>query len=159
MSPDKETPKTAAPVDPIAASSAATMISEDENDTGSIRISENVVAAIVHKYVLEVDGVVRFASGSLVGNIGEFFGRPDPEKKLLVDLEDECVNISVTLVLEFGVHIPTVATVVQDVVREKVEELTGKQVTRVNVTVQDLEEPPPAAPAPSPVEPAGNEEA
>jgi len=84
---------------------------------------------------------VRFATGSLVGNIGEFFGRPDPERNLLVDLEDECVNIGVTLVLEFGVHIPTVATMVQDVVGEKVEELTGKQVTRVDVTIQDLEDP------------------
>ena len=128
-------------VDPIAASGAAGMISEDENDGGSIRISENVVAAIVHKYVLEVEGVVRFATGSLVGNIGEFFGRPDPERNLLVDLEDECANIGVTLVLEFGVHIPSVATMVQDVVGEKVEELTGKQVTRVDVTIQDLEDP------------------
>jgi len=144
MSPEKAKAKNIAshpPVDPITASREATMISEDENDTGAIRISENVVAAIVHKYVLEVEGVVRFASGSLVGNIGEFFGRPDPEKKLQVDLEDECVNISVSLVLEFGVHIPSVAGEVQDVVRAKVEELTGKQVMRVNVTVQDLEDP------------------
>jgi uncharacterized alkaline shock family protein YloU len=143
MSPEKAKASRAAqtPVDPIAASREATMISEDENDTGAIRISENVVAAIVHKYVLEVEGVVRFASGSLVGNIGEFFGRPDPEKKLQVDLADECVNISVSLVLEFGVHIPTVASEVQTVVRTKVEELTGKQVMKVNVTVQDLEDP------------------
>ncbi len=144
MSPEKAKAKAPAPqppVDPIAASKAVGMISEDENDTGAIRISENVVAAIVHKYVLEVEGVVRFASGSLVGNIGEFFGRPDPERNLLVDLEDECVNIGVSIVLEFGVHIPTVAIHVQDVVRSKVEELTGKQVMRVNVTVQDLEEP------------------
>lgn len=144
MSPEKSKAKASAPqppVDPIAASKAVGMISEDENDTGAIRISENVVAAIVHKYVLEVEGVVRFASGSLVGNIGEFFGRPDPERNLLVDLEDECVNIGVSIVLEFGVHIPTVAMHVQDVVRSKVEELTGKQVMRVNVTVQDLEEP------------------
>lgn len=134
-----------APVDPIVASREAAMISEDENDTGAIRISENVVAAIVHKYVLEVEGVVRFASGSLVGNIGEFFGRPDPEKKLQVDLADECVNISVSLVFEFGVHIPSVAVEVQNVVRARVEELTGKQVMKVNVTVQDLEDAKPQA--------------
>lgn len=138
------------PVDPIAATGAVTqMLSEDENSGGSIRISENVVAAIVHKYVLDVDGIVRFASGSLVGNIGEFFGRPDPEKNLQVDLEDERVNISVTLVLEFGVHIPTVAMEVQDVVAKKVEELTGKQVTRVDVTIQDLEEPGKVEPEPA----------
>jgi uncharacterized alkaline shock family protein YloU len=140
MSPEKQTRKPEpTPVDPISAAGAGApgMISDDENDTGSIRISENVVAAIVHKYVLEVEGVVRFASGSLVGNIGEFFGRPDPEKNLMVDLENECVNINVTLVLEFGVHIPTVATMVQDV---------------VNVTVQDLEDPAAVAEAAAKVE-------
>lgn len=147
MSPEKAKDKNSAnqqaPVDPVAASRAATMISEDETDTGAIRISENVVAAIVHKYVLAIEGVVRFASGSLVGNIGEFFGRPDPERRLQVDLEDDCVNIGVSLVLEFGVHIPSVAGQVQDTIRGKVEELTGKQVMRVNVTVQDLEDPKP----------------
>jgi uncharacterized alkaline shock family protein YloU len=69
------------------------------------------------------------------------------------------VNIGVTLVLEFGVHIPTVATLVQDVVREKVEQLTGKQVMRVNVTVQDLEEPSADEPEAPPAESADVEEA
>ena len=35
-------------------------------DFNTIRISENVVASVTRKYVLQIDGVVRFASGSLV---------------------------------------------------------------------------------------------
>jgi len=38
------------------------------------------------------------------------------------------------------VRIPDVAQAVQDVVRLRVEELTGKHVNRVNVLVHDLED-------------------
>lgn len=132
-----------------------TMIHDEENEAGSIRISDNVVATIVRKYTLEVDGVIRFASGSLVGNLSEIFGRRDPEKNLQVDLDNDEVNIGVTLVLEFGVRVPDIAEIVQEVIRTKVEELTGKKVTRVSVTVQDLEE---KVVKPEPEEDKGEEE-
>jgi len=85
------------------------LLMEEENEAGTIRISENVIAAIVRKYVLEVAGVVRFATGSPLGSIAEMFGRKNSESNLIVDLEEEMVNISVTLVLEFGAKIPDVA--------------------------------------------------
>lgn len=116
---------------------------EDEMDSGAIRISETVIAAVVRKYTLEVGGVVRFASASIVGGLAEIIGRKNHESSVVVDLEGDLVNISVTLVMEFGVRIPDVASVVQDVIRLRVEELTGKQVARVDVIVQDLEDPMP----------------
>ncbi|MCK5805635.1 MAG: Asp23/Gls24 family envelope stress response protein [Lentisphaeria bacterium] len=116
------------------------LLMEEENEAGTIRISENVIAAIVRKYALEVQGVVRFASGSPLGSLVEMFGRKTADSNLVVDLEDELVTISVTLVMEFGVRIPDVAAMVQDVVRTKVGELTGKQATKVNVMILDLEE-------------------
>ncbi len=117
---------------------------EDELEGGAIRISETVIAAVVRKYTLEVDGVVRFASASIVGGLAEMIGRKSHESSVAVDLEGDLVNISVTLVLEFGVRIPDVASVVQDVIRSHVEELTGKHVARVDVIVQDLEDRAPA---------------
>jgi uncharacterized alkaline shock family protein YloU len=95
---------------------------DEETEGGTIKISENVIAAVVRKYTLEVDGVVRFASS------------------MVIDLDEDTVNISVTLVFRFGVRIPDVAQAVQEVVRLRVEELTGKHVSRVNVLVHDLED-------------------
>lgn len=133
-----------APLTPVTAGVAAL---EETDEQGTIRISENVIAAVVRKYVLAVGGVVRFASGGLVGGLADMLGRKSHEGSVVVDIEKEAVSITVTLILEFGVRIPDVASTVQDVVREKVEELTGKHVAKVNVIVQDLEEsPPPKAP-------------
>lgn len=116
-------------------------ISGPETEDGKIRISENVIAAVVRRYVLEVEGVVRFASASLVSGLAEMIGRRNQEGSVVVKLEGDAVNISVTLILEFGVKIPEVAELVQNVIRSRVEELTGKHVTSVDVIVQDLEEP------------------
>ena len=113
---------------------------EEEDEGGSIRISENVIAAVVRKYTLEVQGVVRFATASIVGGIAEMIGRKSAEGSVVVDLDGDSVDISVTLILEFGVKIPEVAALVQDVIKSRVEELTGKHVNKVNVIVQDLEE-------------------
>ncbi len=106
----------------------------------AIRISDSVIAAVVRKYTLDVNGVIRFATGSIVGGIADMIGRKSRDSSVVVDHEGDTVSISVTLVVEFGVKIPEVASLVQDVIRTKVEELTGQHVQRVNVTVQDLEE-------------------
>ena len=113
---------------------------DEETEGGTIKISENVIAAVVRKYSLEVDGVVRFASGSLVGGIAGMIAKRSYESSMVIDLDEDSVNISVTLVFRFGVRIPGVAQAVQEVVRLRVEELTGKHVNRVNVLVHDLED-------------------
>lgn len=123
-----------------APAATAELLMEEETDNGTIQISENVIAAVVRKYTLDVDGVVRFANSGIVGGIAGMIAKRNYESSMIVDLEDEKVNISVTLILRFGVRIPHVAQMVQDVIRDRVEELTGKHVTRVNVLVQDLED-------------------
>lgn len=131
-----------------AMSSTLSMVAGDETEAGSIKISESVIAAVVRKYTLEVDGVLRFASASLVGGLAEMIGRRSSESSVVVDLEGEAVNITVTLVLRFGVKVPEVGELVQDVIRSRVEELTGKTVGKIDVIVHDLEDGPkePAAP-------------
>jgi len=118
--------------------SASDLVSEDGPDGGTIQISERVIAAVVRRFTLEVDGVVGFANAGLVGGLAGMIHKRNFESSLVVDLEEDFVNISVTLVLRFGVRIPDVAQMVQDVIRNRVGDLTGKQVMRVNVLVQDL---------------------
>jgi len=117
---------------------------QDSSGDSTIRISENVIAAIVRKYALEVRGVVRFANASIVGGLAEMIGRKTHEGSVVVDLEGDAVNISVNMVMAFGVRIPEIAGLVQDIIRARIEELTGKHVIRVDITVQDLEELPAA---------------
>lgn len=116
-----------------------------EKETGdegidSIRISENVIASVTRRCVLAIDGVVRFHSGSIVGGLAEMIGRKSQDRSVVVSLDGDAVHIGVNLVLRFGVKVPEVAGLVQETIRHQVEELTGKHVTGVRVTVQDLQE-------------------
>jgi len=122
-----------------------------EAEGGTIRVSDAVIGAIVRKYTLEVPGVVRFASVSLVGGLAEMIGRKTADSNIVIDMENGSVAISVNLVLAFGCRVPEVAAAVQEVIRGKVEEFTDKKVSRVNVTIQDLDDGPrKAAPAAAP---------
>lgn len=111
-----------------------------ENDYGAIRISESVFAALVRKYTLEVDGVVRFASGSLMGGLAEMIGRRSSESSILVKFEGDAVNIAVTLVIRYGAKIPEVSELVQSVIRQRIEDFTGKHVAKVDVIIQDIDD-------------------
>ena len=120
----------------------------EENGEGTIRISEDVIAAIVRKSTLNIPGVVRFASTTLAGGLAEMIGRKTRDSSVVVDMEDGIVAVSANLVLAFGCRIPDVAAAVRERIRHDVEEMTGMRVVRVNVTIQNLDE------APKPVEPS-----
>jgi len=143
QTPDDKEEQVAAPP---AAETTPELLLEEENEGGCIKISESVIAAVVRKYTLEVDGVIRFAPQGIGGALAGMVGKRNYESNMVVEMDDASARISVTLVMEFGVRIPDVAQMVQDVIRNKVEELTGKHVSRVNVIVQELEE---ASPEPA----------
>lgn len=142
-------------LNPVPAGAPPLISEPEEIEGGTIRVSDAVIGAIVRKYALEVPGVVRFASVSLVGGLAEMIGRKTADSNIVIDMENGSVAISVNLVLAFGSRVPEVAAAVQEVIRGKVEEFTDKKVSRVNVTVQDLDEvlrkgPPAAAAEPAP---------
>ena len=127
-------------LNPVSGGAPPLIAEPEEAGGGTIRVSDAVIGAIVRKYTLEVSGVVRFASVSLVGGLAEMIGRKTADSNIVIDMENGSVAISVNLVLAFGCRVPEVAAAVQEVIRSKVEEFTDKKVSRVNVTVQDLDE-------------------
>jgi len=112
----------------------------ESNSYGEIQIAPDVVAAVVRKYTLEVPGVVRLAGQSFVGGLAEMFGRGSQHSSIQVEWDGDRVDLSVTIVIRFGEHVPTVAAHVQNVCRKYIEEITGKQVGKVNVVVHGLED-------------------
>lgn len=108
-------------------------------DSGAIQIAENVFASIIKNYTLEIPEVMKFASTGIVGSLAEMIGKKNTSKPILVDFdESDQVTVTVNVVLKFGCHVPTVAEKIQQTISKKVEEITGKEVIRVNVSVVDL---------------------
>ena len=107
---------------------------------GNISINNEVVAEIVAMAAREVEGVVSLASGGIKDDIaGLFGGRKDSSSSVSIQEEaDGSYHISVKLILRFGVQLAKVAQSVQVAVRERVENMTNKDVTKVNVIVDGI---------------------
>lgn len=115
-------------------------IAMSSDEKGSVQISNNVVASIVRKYVLAVDGVVRTAPQGLVEGLANILGRKGYESSIGLELNEDGVIVTLALVLRFGCNVPTVAGEIKSVLFDKIPALTGYPVSKVNVNVVDLEE-------------------
>ena len=113
---------------------------EEDSGMGSISINNEVVAEIVAMAAREVPGVVALAGGSIKDDIaGLFGGRRDNISAVSIKEEsDGSYTIGVKLILSFGVQLAKVAHSVQIAVRERVENMTNKDVSRVNVIVDGI---------------------
>ena len=116
----------------------AIAVSSDEK--GCVQISNNVVASIVRKYVLGVEGVVRTAPQGLVEGLANILGRKAVESSIGLELNEDGVVVTLALVLRFGCNVPAVAGEIKNVLFDKIPALTGYPVSKVNVNVIDLEE-------------------
>ena len=111
----------------------------DPKGEGKIKLAENVFASIIKNYTLEIPEVIKFASGSIVDSLVEMIGNKNANRPIAVDIDSkDQVEVTVNVILKFGCHVPTVAAKIQKVIDRKIEEITGKDVIRVNVNVVDL---------------------
>jgi uncharacterized alkaline shock family protein YloU len=113
------------------------------SEMGDVKIHENVIAALVRQAALEQEGVSRLAGSALVDDIANLVGsRRMQSRAISVELgEDSRVGIEIKLNLIFGYRIPEVADRVQKAIISSVEEITGMTVMRVNVLIQEIEDP------------------
>ena len=106
---------------------------------GSIKLAENVFASIIKNYTMEIPEVVKFASTRIVDSLVEMIGKKNSSRPIVVDIDEkDQVEVTVNLILKFGCHVPTIASKIQNTIDKKIEELTGKEVVRVNVNIVDL---------------------
>lgn len=115
-------------------------IPDEKPDTGlgSVRIHNNVMAVIAHEAAARVPGVVEL-SGTLVDELADMIGKKNRDRGIRVAVESEnSIAVELTVVLEFGVNIPDVCGQLQHEVRRSIEEMTGKHVEAVNISVQSI---------------------
>ena len=110
---------------------------EDASKEDVTRINNEVISTIAGIALSEIPGVAAISTG-LVGGI---LGRKSVAKGIKVETTDDEVKIDVTVILEYGTRIPEVAGQIQSKIRKAIEEMTGKYVQSVNVTVQGIKMP------------------
>ena len=108
--------------------------------TGTTTIQDNVVAKIAGIAAREVHGVYALGGGAAraIGALRERVGRADVTQGIGVEVGEKQAAADVVLVVEYGVPIQDVATSVRRSIVTAVEEMTGLEVTEVNVLVADV---------------------
>lgn len=110
----------------------------DDSSLGSVRIHNNVIAVIAHEAAARVPGVVEL-SGTLVDELADMIGKKNRDRGIRVAVESEnSIVVELTVVLEFGVNIPEACGQLQNEVRQAVQNMTGKHVQAVNISVQSI---------------------
>jgi uncharacterized alkaline shock family protein YloU len=116
--------------DIIMAEMVKTQVAEDK-----IKISEEVVATIAGIAASEV-GSLASMSGGLVDGIAGILGRKSMGRGIKVEIkENNNVYIEMSIIVQYGCKIHEVSREIQGRVREAVENMTGMQVTSVNINV------------------------
>jgi len=105
---------------------------------GAVEIHNNVIAVIAHEAASRVPGVVEL-SGTFVDELVDIIGKRPRDRGVRVAIDSEnTLIVKLTAVLEYGVYIPEVCGKLQLEVRKSIEEMTGKRVQAVNISVQSI---------------------
>jgi uncharacterized alkaline shock family protein YloU len=111
---------------------------------GRTSIADSVVEKIAGVAAREVAGVHEMGRGAAraFGTIKEKLpvggAGPNVTQGVKVEVGERQAAIDIDLVVDYGVSIPDVAQSVRDNVIQRIERMTGLQVTEVNVSVDDI---------------------
>lgn len=115
-----------------------TYVLDGNEEFGSVKIANDVVAMIAGLAATEVDGV-----SAMVGNItNELMGKVGMKKLtkgVKVDILDKVVSVDLAVNLEYGYNIPTTCNKVQEKVKSAIETMTGLQVSDVNIRIVGID--------------------
>ena len=110
----------------------------DNGSLGEVQIADEVVAIIAGLAATEVDGV-----GSMAGNItNELVGKLGMKtlsKGVKVDVLENVVCVDLALNIEYGFNILETSKKVQEEVKTAIENMTGLDVSDVNVRIARVE--------------------
>ncbi|MCQ2509534.1 MAG: Asp23/Gls24 family envelope stress response protein [Lachnospiraceae bacterium] len=109
----------------------------DDNTIGTVQIADEVVAIIAGLAATEVEGV-----DSMVGNITNELvaklGMKNLAKGVKIEVKENVVQVRIVLNIKYGYNIPETSKAVQERVKAAIENMTGLEVSGVDVGIADV---------------------
>ena len=115
----------------------STSMAVDNAEIGSVSIADDVLARIAGLAALEIDGVSAVAGNITRENLPKV-RRQNLVKGVKVSINDNKVAADLSLVMAYGFNIPATCKHVQSRVRNTVTNMTGLEVTDVNVSIAGI---------------------
>lgn len=104
---------------------------------GEVRISEDVIATISIVAAESVEGVVEMQS-NLKSSVTQMLGVKNLNRGVKVSIGEEEAVIDVFITVLYGINIVDVCKIVQEKIKEAVENMTDLEVVEVNVHVSGI---------------------
>lgn len=111
-----------------------TYVLQENEELGTVKIADDVVAVIAGLAATEVEGVVSMA-GNISNELMSKMGVKNLAKGVKVEVFNKTVKVDLALVVAYGYNIPAVSQKVQGKVKSTIENMTGLEVTDVNVRI------------------------
>lgn len=110
---------------------------QNEDEIGMVKIADDVVATIAGLAATEVDGVSALA-GNVTNEIMSKVGVKSVAKGVKVEVIGKVVKADISMIVDYGYHIPAVSQKVQSKVKMTIENMTGLEVSDVNVRITGI---------------------
>ena len=108
------------------------------DESGEIKVADEVVAIIAGLAATEVEGVSSMA-GNITNELVSKLGMKNLSKGVKVEVAEKTVSVEVALNISYGYSIPEVSEKVQEKVKSAIETMTGLSVAIVNVRIATVD--------------------
>ncbi len=109
-----------------------------KNDMGTIFISEDVLLKVIGYAALECYGIVAMSSKRAKDGFVEWLGRENLSRGVQVRMVNDQLDVDLFIVVEYGISVAEVCKTIVEVVRYKLESMTGVKVRSVNINVEGI---------------------
>ncbi len=110
---------------------------KEDGGVGCVRVADEVIAVIAGLAATEVKGVAS-VDGGITNSMVARKGIKALSKGVKVSIDGSQVVVDLTLNLDYGYSIPEIGAEVQKKVKTAIENMTGMQVSDVNINVSDV---------------------
>ena len=113
------------------------LLSDKNEPIGSVKIADDVVGMIAALAATEIEGVHGMA-GDVTAEILDKVGVRALNKGVKVAVNGRTVKAQVNIIMDYGYNIPATCQQAQTKVKASIENMTGLEVTDVNVKISGI---------------------
>ena len=111
-----------------------TLVLQEDENIGTVKIADDVVAMIASLATSEVEGVSAVGN-NLTNDLMNKVGVKNIAKGVKVDVKETKVTVDVVVTMDYGYNIPVTSRKIQDKVKAAIENMTGLKCTEVNIRI------------------------
>lgn len=103
-------------------------------EIGNVKVSDEVIMVIAGLAATEVEGVTSI-SGNITNEVISKAGAKSLSKGVRISFDEDKVQVDISVTLDYGYSIPKVSALIQERIKNTIENMTGLSVTNVNVRI------------------------